>query len=257
MADRAAGRTRAVGGDPAADVLDPRGLDAARRGRSRAGGGIPAPGGRCDHARHSPAVEVRDLFERFIPREEAGQAAGRRRRPAGRSWRFAAMPRAAARIFADNPAAQCKTCHKVGDIGQSVGPDLTKIGAKYDRAAMLDQILEPSRTIEPQYVSYLVETKDGRVLTGLVVEKNGARGRAQGRAREDGAHPRRRGRAARAAGAIAHARTAAPRPDGAAGGGLAGIPDDVTIEIGRASSRIRLARLDGAEAVGIATIREA
>ena len=38
---------------------------------------------------------------------------------------------------------------------------------------MLDQILEPSRTIDPQYVSYLLETKDGRVLTGLVVEKNG------------------------------------------------------------------------------------
>ena len=36
---------------------------------------------------------------------------------------------------------------------------------------MLDQILEPSRTIEPQYVSYLLEMKDGRVLSGLIVEK--------------------------------------------------------------------------------------
>ena len=32
---------------------------------------------------------------------------------------------------------------------------------------MLDQILEPSKTIEPQYTTYLLETKDGRVLSGL------------------------------------------------------------------------------------------
>ena len=76
-------------------------------------------------------------------------------------------------IFDTNPGAQCKTCHKAGDVGQSVGPDLTKIGSKYDRAALLDQILEPSKTIDPQYASYLVETRDGLVLTGLVVERNG------------------------------------------------------------------------------------
>jgi uncharacterized repeat protein (TIGR03806 family) len=122
-------------------------------------------------AKQSPAVEVRDLFERFIPREERakrlGDVADRRailslRGDAGRG-------RA---VFADNPAAQCKTCHRTGDIGQAVGPDLTKIGSKYDRAAMLEQILEPSRTIEPQYTTYLVETKDGQVLTGLVAEKS-------------------------------------------------------------------------------------
>src|SRR5262249_29111103 len=45
-------------------------------------------------------------------------------------------------------------------------------GAKYDRAGLLDQILEPSKTIDPQFVAYLLETTDGRVMTGLVVEKN-------------------------------------------------------------------------------------
>jgi putative heme-binding domain-containing protein len=121
-------------------------------------------------AKQSPAVEVRDLFERFIPREERAQRLGdvvdRRailslRGDAGRGRS----------VFADNPAAQCKTCHRAGDVGQAVGPDLTKIGSKYDRAAMLQQILEPSRTIEPPYTTYLVETKDGQVLTGLVAEK--------------------------------------------------------------------------------------
>jgi putative heme-binding domain-containing protein len=121
-------------------------------------------------ARQSPAVEIRDLFERFIPREERvrrlGDVVDRRA--------LLSLPGDARRgraVFVDNPSAQCKTCHRIGDIGQAVGPDLDKIGAKYDRAALLEQILEPSRTVEPQYTSHLVETKDGQVLTGLVVEK--------------------------------------------------------------------------------------
>jgi len=77
-------------------------------------------------------------------------------------------------IFIANPAAQCKSCHKAGDVGQTVGPDLTRIGAKYNRAALLDQILEPSKTIDPLFIAHLLETKDGRVVTGLIVEK-GAR----------------------------------------------------------------------------------
>ena len=75
-------------------------------------------------------------------------------------------------IFATNAAAQCKNCHKAGDVGETVGPDLTKIGAKYNKPALLDQILEPSKTIEPQYTTFLLETKDGRVLSGLAVERN-------------------------------------------------------------------------------------
>jgi putative heme-binding domain-containing protein len=120
--------------------------------------------------RQSSSVEVRDLFERFVPREERARRLGdvvdRRA--------ILSLPGDARRgraVFADSPAAQCKTCHRVAEIGQAVGPDLTKIGAKYDRAAMLEQILEPSRTIEPPYQSYLVETKDGQVLTGLIVER--------------------------------------------------------------------------------------
>ena len=56
-------------------------------------------------------------------------------------------------------------------MGVGVGPDLTKIGAKYDKAGLLEQILEPSKTIDPAFAAYLLETKDGRVVSGLAVEK--------------------------------------------------------------------------------------
>ena len=88
-------------------------------------------------------------------------------------------------VFTTDAAAQCKSCHKAGNVGETVGPDLTKIGAKYNKPALLDQILDPSKTIEPQYSTYLLETKDGRVLSGLAVERTKDRGGAQGRSGQD------------------------------------------------------------------------
>ena len=121
--------------------------------------------------RNSPAVEIRDLFERFIPEEERVKRLGDVvDRPAILTLR--GDGRRGREVFTANPAAQCKSCHKAGDVGENVGPDLTKIGAKYDRAALLDQMLEPSKTIDPQFIAYLLETKDGRVVNGLLVEKN-------------------------------------------------------------------------------------
>jgi uncharacterized repeat protein (TIGR03806 family) len=120
--------------------------------------------------RNSPQVEVRDLFERFIPEGERVKRLGD---VIDRSALLGLHGDAARGrlIFTANPAAQCKSCHKLGDVGQNVGPDLSKVGTKYTKPALLDQILEPSKTIDPQFVAYLLETKDGRALNGLVVEK--------------------------------------------------------------------------------------
>src|SRR5581483_851520 len=48
----------------------------------------------------------------------------------------------------------------------------SQIGKKYTRAQILESILEPSKFIDPQYLTYLVETKEGQVHTGLLVEKS-------------------------------------------------------------------------------------
>jgi uncharacterized repeat protein (TIGR03806 family) len=121
--------------------------------------------------RNSPLVEVRDLFERFIPEEERIKRLG----DVVDRTAILALRGDTARgrlIFTANAAAQCKTCHKAGDVGENVGPDLTKIGTKYNKLTLLEQILDPSKTIEPQYTTFLLETKDGRVLNGLVLERS-------------------------------------------------------------------------------------
>ena len=66
---------------------------------------------------------------------------------------------------------QCKNCHKIGDQGQPLGPNLTQIGKKLDKPKLLENILEPSKTIDPQFVSHLVETTGGEVHTGLLVRR--------------------------------------------------------------------------------------
>ena len=150
----AAGRSpvarRPIGGDPAAGIVDPRGLDVARLDRSRHRARETLRREVVAIARNSPQVEVRDLFERFIPEGERIKRLGD---VIDRAAILALRGDAARgrRSSPTNPAAQCKTCHKVGDVGETVGPDLTKIGAKYNKPALLDQILEPSKTIDPQY----------------------------------------------------------------------------------------------------------
>ena len=75
-------------------------------------------------------------------------------------------------IFNNSTAAQCKNCHTTNGKGGLLGPDLSAIGKKYERAALLETILQPSKAISHEYVPYLVETKDGRVFVGHMVSKD-------------------------------------------------------------------------------------
>ncbi len=64
----------------------------------------------------------------------------------------------------------CAKCHRFGDVGQTVGPDLTGIGAR-DRGDVLIDVLDPNRSVEGNYRQYTIETKRGLLLTGLLVNE--------------------------------------------------------------------------------------
>lgn len=63
--------------------------------------------------------------------------------------------------------AKCATCHRVRSEGNEVGPDLSELFRR-DRAWIYRQINDPSASIHPDYVPYVVQTKDGRALAGIV-----------------------------------------------------------------------------------------
>ena len=72
-------------------------------------------------------------------------------------------PSRGAQVFAKT----CVACHHFGGIGNAVGPDLASIGDKSPETLLIS-ILDPNRAVEPRYVGYVVETKDGRTLTGVL-----------------------------------------------------------------------------------------
>src|SRR5439155_12005568 len=66
----------------------------------------------------------------------------------------------------------CATCHRVRGQGGDVGPDLSLIGGKFDRAHLVESILEPSRQIVEGYRTSSLVLTDGRVMTGIVREES-------------------------------------------------------------------------------------
>ncbi len=65
----------------------------------------------------------------------------------------------------------CASCHRLFEEGGLVGPDLTSY-PRDDLNNMLLNIVNPSATIREGYEAFTLETHDGRVLSGVVVEQN-------------------------------------------------------------------------------------
>lgn len=66
-------------------------------------------------------------------------------------------------------AATCLKCHRLGDEGGQVGPDLSSVGKRFDKRMLLESILEPSKVVDPKYrnVAYLLD--DGKIVAGRPV----------------------------------------------------------------------------------------
>jgi putative heme-binding domain-containing protein len=112
---------------------------------------------------------IRDLFERFIPDAQRLQRLGTAIHPDFILAMSGDAARGRAVFF--QATLQCANCHKVNGEGHDLGPDLSKIGAKHDRARLLENLLEPSKVIEPAYVTYLIQTATGQLHQGLLVQR--------------------------------------------------------------------------------------
>ncbi len=63
--------------------------------------------------------------------------------------------------------ARCLDCHKFGDLGAGLGPDLTTVSSRFRPDEILESILEPSKVISDQYKPLTVATRDGQVFNGM------------------------------------------------------------------------------------------
>jgi putative heme-binding domain-containing protein len=61
----------------------------------------------------------------------------------------------------------CGACHRLGDVGHHVGPDLAAL-ANRTPAYLLQEILDPNRNLDSRYVEYQAATKAGRTINGML-----------------------------------------------------------------------------------------
>ncbi|MBI3463784.1 MAG: TIM barrel protein [Planctomycetes bacterium] len=63
----------------------------------------------------------------------------------------------------------CINCHKVAELGGTVGPELTSVAAKQTDEHLVESVLWPKRKVAAEHVVHAVLTTDGRALQGVIV----------------------------------------------------------------------------------------
>ena len=119
-------------------------------------------------AAKSTNAAVRELYQQFLPPESRRRTLGTEIRPEA----ILALRGDAARgrdVFLG--AAQCARCHVCHGEGRAFGPELTGLARKYDRAQALDELVNPSKVIAPEFKSVSVTLRDDSELIGFIVKR--------------------------------------------------------------------------------------
>ncbi len=119
-------------------------------------------------------AEVASLLENKLP-----GAWTPRPRQIVREWSFAELEPALAagglRSFQSGRQAfidaQCMACHRVGQDGGSIGPELTGVSGRFGARDLLENILLPSKIISDRYQTYTISTRDGEEYSGFITDE--------------------------------------------------------------------------------------
>ena len=66
---------------------------------------------------------------------------------------------------------RCSVCHKLGDVGHAVGPDLAGVVNK-SPGYLLQEILDPNRQVDSRYFEYVALLKNGKLATGILASES-------------------------------------------------------------------------------------
>lgn len=65
----------------------------------------------------------------------------------------------------------CSSCHQLEGVGTALAPNLAAMKNR-GREAILTNVLAPNREVNPQYLSYLLETTSGKIVTGMIAAES-------------------------------------------------------------------------------------
>jgi putative heme-binding domain-containing protein len=125
---------------------------------------------RQDLVRKAFGFLPRDVFAILEPAFDAALAANEAKKE--RMTAIAAAARqgdpAAGRLVYESGKGACIACHKVGDKGNEIGPNLTKIGGIRAERELVESILFPSYNIARDYDLNSFQLTDGSSVLGLI-----------------------------------------------------------------------------------------
>ncbi|MGA1236382.1 MAG: PVC-type heme-binding CxxCH protein [Limisphaerales bacterium] len=114
---------------------------------------------------HHPSARVRELAGNALAQPSSRTDVLEQFQPA---LQLAGDPQRGRSIYQQS----CITCHKLGDTGGTVGPDLKSV-ASHPPPKLLANILDPSADVQPGFHAYDCELTDGTELYGLVTSETG------------------------------------------------------------------------------------
>lgn len=76
------------------------------------------------------------------------------------------------RLYLNNRAVACITCHRLEGVGGNVGTDLTRVWDTLSLEKVMESMLDPSKEIKEGYQALVATTKSGLTVSGLKVGQN-------------------------------------------------------------------------------------
>jgi len=67
---------------------------------------------------------------------------------------------------------RCASCHRLGNAGHALGPDLASVASSGPEKLMVG-ILDPNREVAPSFTAWRAVLQDGEESTGLLVRDDG------------------------------------------------------------------------------------
>jgi putative heme-binding domain-containing protein len=125
--------------------------------------------------------DEREALAAYLPKETKAAPAPEPGRKFVKDWRMSdLLPDLAkaksGRSFEKGKAvfteAQCILCHRFGNSGGSVGPELAAVSSRLATRDILESILEPSKVVSEQYQNTVLTLNDGDVVAGRLIEAN-------------------------------------------------------------------------------------
>ncbi|MBO0697021.1 MAG: c-type cytochrome [Zavarzinella sp.] len=118
---------------------------------------------RAESLRKHPDATIRNRSTKLL----AGQVAADRKKVLD-DYRPALDLKTDAARGRDLFRKNCTACHRLENVGYEVGANLVAALRNKSKEALLIDILDPSREVDPRYVNYQVTTTTGRTVSGLL-----------------------------------------------------------------------------------------